>query len=304
MPMVVMIDGPWEGQVVEMDDYPTEAFGLKVDRFGAPLDEGEAFAIADYIPTDRPGYCRCTGLRSKKGQLYSLEFMDGPAKGVRPSAKPAQLLAETLNFPLLEDESLYAGAGDITGVAVYERRKEDLRWVYRFLQIDKSTETLVPLIEQLNEEAISGAINDFYQNPNYGIYSISPTADHEQAFVQMGHRKAHVDELLAGTIEAIWRLNMDTLGSCQERPPKDDRPAGRAYVGFIRERDARRFCDILSAAGIEHEFQSKKFTVAREFKDGRPTATREFPAGNVLFAKEDIGRVEAAVKSAAGNQSG
>jgi hypothetical protein len=141
------------------------------------------------------------------------------------------------------------------------------------------------------EDRLNDAINSFYENPNYNIYTTRPTDRHEQVLVQVGHRRAHVDTGIASVIRELFRLGLDTIGSCQEQA-KGEPFEGQAYVGFCRERDASRFYDILSSAGIEAALKPKKLKILSRRSPGGPLEDQiEVPAGNVMFPSCDIERV-------------
>ena len=67
---------------------------------------------------------RC--IRPVAGQPFSIEFVGGPAAGVLPAQQPAQYLEPVQRIPTLVDDSVFRGAGEVAGVAVYERRVEEV----------------------------------------------------------------------------------------------------------------------------------------------------------------------------------
>lgn len=302
MPAVSLLNGPWQGMQLNLDPMPTAPIGLGVDQLGNPLPHGQPFAIANYVPTDKPDTFTFNGFRMVQGDKFLLEFVDGPCIGASPvTGRPAQFSPPTIEAPLTEDGSVFSGEGDVKSVAVYERRQHEGRLVYFLDRIENTPEAVAEMQAQMDEHIISGAINQFYEKPDYDIYSIKPTGEHVQVPVEVGHRKAHVDELMAGIVTAIWQLDMDTIGSCQQRPAGSPNE-GKAYVAFIRRRDAKRVCELLQEAGIEHTYQDKEFGVGRQMEDGTKTAAKAFPAGTILFATDDIAKVDAVLASAAQNQ--
>jgi hypothetical protein len=161
---------------------------------------------------------------------------------------------------------------------------------YAFACLDDAPQSIADATEFLREDRLDKAINNFYENPNYDIYTMKPTGRHEQVLVQVGHRRANVDVGIASVIRELFRIGLDTIGSCQERP-KGETFAGQAYVAFYRERDATRFYNILCSAGIEATIKPKSMKISgRRSADGPPEDEFEVPSGNVMFPSCEIER--------------
>lgn len=156
-------------------------------------------------------------------------------------------------------------------------------------QIEKDNAQLASIQEQM--QGIEGlvarkAAREFYKTPDYSIYSKSPGNGHEQVRIELGDRKADVDVDIADVILAIWALECDTIGSCQEAK------SGKAYVGFIVLADAETVYSILAAAGIQAELVLFESTVKNRMSS-KETIVK---SANLLFDRKDIGDVARALK--------
>src|SRR4029453_8616162 len=141
MPAVSLVNGPWQGRQLTLQQLPSVPIGLGVDQFGNPLPHGQPFAIANYAPTEEPGAFIFQGFQMVTGEKFMLEFVDGPCQGARPvTGRPAQFSPSTIEAPLVEDGSVFAGEGDVKSVAVYERREHEGRLAYVLDRIDNSAE--------------------------------------------------------------------------------------------------------------------------------------------------------------------
>jgi hypothetical protein len=161
--------------------------------------------------------------------------------------------------------------------------------------IDSCPETLAEAREAIKDQAITNAINNFYENPNYDIYKNKPTDRHVQVAIQVGHRRAEVDERIAPLIEAVWRLNLDTMGSCEDRPVDYQYP-GMAYIWFPRLKDANRFEEILKNAGVECISVPKQCRLRRE-NDQKAENTLTIDGANIMYAPSDTGRIVELLRS-------
>jgi hypothetical protein len=195
--------------------------------------------------------------------------------------------------------------------AIYDLKREgdELLYVFRSYararqQPDVAESVAGPIVPPtadstatLFEKRIDEAIQNFYENPNYDIYTTRPTDQHEQVFVQVGHRRAHVDTGIADLISELFRLGMDTIGSCQGRP-KGQSLDEEAYIAFVRERDARRFYEILTSAGIEATGKPTRLIIlTRQMVEGPTTDQIEVPGGNVMFPATAIDRITQLLQS-------
>ena len=171
--------------------------------------------------------------------------------------------------------------GDPAAVAVYSLQS----WrpvAYCLDRIDDSPDAVARAIDEVKEQKLAAAIRNFYLSPDYGTYSIQPTGDHQQVALQVGWRMGFVDEGIAPLLAEVWRLGLDTLGSCQERPLGTE-SAGMAYLGFPRRSDAECFHRWLTLAGIPATLKDKRITIAsKQDPVAAVEETLEFETGNVL----------------------
>lgn len=293
MPTTITLeDGPYAG-TLDFPQPPGDGIGLPVDEQLNRTKGSNPFAYAIYQRQQRAGndvYVLARYQR-KDNQPFPIHFVDGPAAGYLPAPQPAQHLDPEQRVYLTPEGTQYQGRGEPAGVAVYERREADGRFFYALREIDSSPETVRAAIEAINEERLTEAIGNFYASPDYDIYSMKPTGEHVQVPVEVGHRRGHVDEGIASLIGEVWRLGLDTLGSCQERPPGSSN-AGKAYLGFPRMRDARFFYQRLSEAEIPATFAEKKLEIANKPNpDASALETFELDSANVLFDPNDIERI-------------
>lgn len=291
MPLLILLEGgPYAGRSLQFENTPNNSFGLPVDRNGMPCD-GPPFGLAGY---SRKGsedsvyaFQRITPVA---GQPFLIEFADGPAKGVYPADQPAAYLDQMQAIPVLSDDAVYRGQGAPAGLATYQRRQDAGTYKYHLVEIDRSVETVQRLIDEENDRKITEAINNFYAAPDYDIYTMKPTGEHVQVPVEVGHRRGHVDEAIAPLIKRLWELGLDTLGSCQRRPPGHDHE-GQAYVAFPKERDGVWFRDLLETAHIECNVDAKQITIAKKGPSGEITETLALPSANVILSPGDIDRI-------------
>jgi hypothetical protein len=140
---------------------------------------------------------------------------------------------------------------------------------------------------QIAENRARAAAKSFYDRPNYSAYTIPHGSIHPQAFVEYGHRKGHVDERLVAVIQQIWRVNLDTLASCQDRTQGAQIP-GTAYVRFFVRSDSNRFDAMLKAAGFQASYGDAEMTTSNQ--NGKQV---KIEGGEVSFSSEDIDRIAA-----------
>lgn len=193
----------------------------------------------------------------------------------------------------------YWDTTEIGGVAIYACKPgDDGRLRYYFDRLDMSPETIASVTDSINERIALSAARQFYLNPNYDIYSMKPNDDHPQVLVEVGHRRAMVDEKLARIITALWKLNLDTLGSCQEIRP-GEKTSGLAYVQFSIRKAGEKAIAILRAAGIEVENAEKPMSVKKQVTDGDEEKTKMLTTFHISFQPTEISAVAEALEAAA-----
>lgn len=292
MPTTIRLEGgPYSGEMgVTGPMGPT--IGLAVDEHIRPVRTDSPFGVAVYELERRAtgDVYVFRGFQRPGNQPFPIQFVDGPAAGILPAPQPAQYLDPVQRIHLSSDGMPYRGKDDPAAVAIYERREECGRFFYALRAIDDSPETVRAAVEEVNDQKLTEAINNFYASPDYDIYSIKPTGGHAQVPVEVGHRRGHVDEKIAPLIAEVWRVGLDTIGSCQERPPGAPNE-GKAYVGFPRMRDARFFHERLSEAGIPATLVEKKFKISMRQGPDALSEALEFDSANVLFDPDDIDRI-------------
>jgi hypothetical protein len=220
-----------------------------------------------------------TGFRPINNQLLTIEFVEGPYSGMRSMGE----IRLEAHVPLTAQGALHAGEGDPAAVAVYSLAQTNGTWCYRLDRIDDSDELVGEAIAQAHEHRLSQVIRNFYHAPNYDIYSMKPTGEHTQVPVEVGWRRGHVDEGIAALIAAAWKLGLDTIGSCQCRPP-GTKFEGQAYIGFFRHSDAESFHQWLSDSGIASTLQDTQGSIAKLDDAGRPMGeAAAYTNANVFF---------------------
>lgn len=299
---VRMLGGPLNGKSLEIDELRGDTVAIPVNEQLAPVQADYAVAIYHRSGSNNEVTFSFKGFQRQNGHPFDIDFADGPNAGIRPGPQPIQVMPLKAVIPLGENNEVFKDDGnDPVAIAVYTKRQDQQDRFRYFLEgIDSSTDVMQPIKDQVNEARITDAINNFYSKPDYSIYSIQPTGDHKQVLVEREHRRALVDERLGPLISELWRLNLDTLGSCQERPEGTPN-AGMAYIAFIRLRDAEKFRNVLDEAQITYHFKEKEFEIARKASLGKASGASEikrlkWPAGDILFATTDIGRVTEAVR--------
>jgi hypothetical protein len=289
--------GPHSG-TVDLEGLVPTVFYIPVDKNLTPTSAIPPFAITVYDL--RPGNVyafRC--FQHPSNGPFEIEFVDGPAKGAMPAPQPIQCF-EIERHVCLNAEGKMLNVGETLGsVAIYERDRRDGEWKYYLKRIDTSPETLAEAKEFIKEQILTNAINKFYEKPDYDIYKCKPTDRHVQVAIQVGHRRGEVDERIAPLIEAVWRLGLDTMGSCEDRPQDYPRFPGMAYIWFPRLKDAKRFEEVLKNAGIEYVFDPKQSTIGWKPEEGIEGEKITFDGANILFAPSDIDRIVELLRSKA-----
>ena len=245
--------------------------------------QGEPYAVAVYKQRrDEDGVKYIfQQINRKNGEGFTAEYVDGPIQGMHSCPQPPHFFDENLLVPLDEKHEEIAGAGHPSAVAIYTSKKTGNAWRFHFDRIEESGENLDTLTEMIDEQRTLSAINGFYDSPDYSIYTKTPSDDHPQVPVQVGHRKANVDEKIAPLIEVIWQSGGDTIGSCQEHAP------GKSYIGFALRRHGDAFAQTLQQAGIKAESQQKKLSI----KNADTGDVFEMKTINVTFPLADIPRI-------------
>jgi hypothetical protein len=109
----------------------------------------------------------------------------------------------------------------------------------------------------------------------------------------VGWRRGHVDEGVAALIAAAWKLGLDTVGSCQCRPPGTTFE-GQAYIGFFRHSDAESFHQCLSNVGIASTLQDAEGSIAKLDDAGNPMGEAvKYTNANVVFDPSMIAHITA-----------
>jgi hypothetical protein len=295
---IPLVGGPCAG-FVKVSLPPPNNLALAVDEDFRQVGSDPPYAHVVYR-LERHGmvpiYAYCSCARPNK-QPFTIELVDGPKPGIIPAPQPAQCLPDELNLPLATDGSAFDGAGQLMGMATFRKLRVGDKWKFTFVRLDESQATRMQITEQVQEHIVQQAIDSFYANPNYDIYSMKPTGDHVQVPVEVGHRRGHVDEGIAVVITHLWNLDVDTLGSCQELP-RGHKHAGQAYVDFIRVREAKWFYELLTSHGVKAEFGTKAMTFKKKCEDPNE-APKSLSLQNamVTFDPKDISAVAAILKN-------
>jgi hypothetical protein len=140
---VVLLDGPYRGDYAAgaLDKHRRNSrIALPVDAsFGEAPDEDATFAHAIYEQRDHPTVFTFKGFRKVDGAQFSVEFADGPLKGVRPFIQPIEGLPDTVFVPLPTEET---EGGRVKVTAVYEAREHDGKELLFYVQTlrQKTTE--------------------------------------------------------------------------------------------------------------------------------------------------------------------
>jgi hypothetical protein len=82
---------------------------------------------------------------------------------------------------------------------------------------------------------------------------------HETVLVSVGVCAAQVDVGLAGIIESLWRLGINTRGCCQNESETLTRPSAvqHGYIGFELVDDLQRFLELFDGTAMaDHRWQN------------------------------------------------
>ena len=81
----------------------------------------------------------------------------------------------------------------------------------------------------------------------------------ETVLVSVGDSAAQIDIELAGIIESLWKLGINTRGCCQNESATLTRPSAvqRGYIGFELVDDLQRFLGLFDGTAIDdHRWQN------------------------------------------------
>jgi len=256
---------------------------LAVDESILPTRSDTPFAVAVYhYDSAHPGGRYIfRGVKRVDGRPFTVEFDGGPVAGQRDSGQPAVYGPSERYIPLSESGEEFDGNAEPSAVAIYERERHGNEWKYVFSHIEESGEKLESARSGIARSHAKGASRNFYLRPDYNVYSKPPMSDHKQLFIEYGKRRAHVDEKIAPLILEVWKRGLETGGSCEERP------SGRAYIGFPVPGEGGQYHDLLREHEIDAELQST--TIA--LKNVETGGILKLPASNVLFWPHDITRI-------------
>lgn len=295
--MVQIIGGPYEGMSLTLAEPLPPMISLRVNDDLQPDQAIPPFAFAVYQQIGDDAKYNFLSFQRADGQPFTIEFSDGPAQGKRTLFELVQHLNPEQRVPLSSQSAVYDGKGEVVAVAIYLRRHGMDKWKYYLDRIDVSPEAVRLASEEITDQKVTAAMNNFYLSPDYDIYSLKPTESHPQVPIQLGHRRALVDEKMATVILGAWRLGLDTLGSCQQLPP-ESKLAGQAYIEFPRRRDAQVLYKILCGAGIPATLQNKTSKIGRRASPGLPPVeTSVIDSANVVFSPGDLERVVVALST-------
>ena len=83
--------------------------------------------------------------------------------------------------------------------------------------------------------------------------------NHETALISVQDRSAQIDVELAGIVESLWKLGINTRGCCQNESETLSRPTSvqRAYIGFELVDDLQRFLELFDGTQMaDHRWQN------------------------------------------------
>ncbi|MFO7906800.1 MAG: hypothetical protein R6U98_29360 [Pirellulaceae bacterium] len=255
-------------------------------KIAAGLDEqfrntsSAPFALAIYQKVQPEKY-HFRGIQRTDGKTFSAKFRGGPGEGEHTVRQPIEYGRETVYVPVLDGKTFDDDVKLPDAVAKYVREEIDGEWLYRFLEMERGN-ALDECIRSIQIGRAHAAVRNYYANPTDDIWSKAPTGDHKQVAVELGERCACVDERIAPLIVQIWRLGMDTLGSCQNRISGENK--GKAYVGFSVPGEGERFHARLRELGFRAELMAK----TSRLKHADLGDVIEIPSAHVLFSPDDI----------------
>jgi hypothetical protein len=263
---------------------------LPLDRQGRISTDSPRYATALFRVTANQSQPILSLIRIEKSdsRKFEVRFEGGPLEGVRQLDFPAQFGPAHIHT-LADELGAVAGPDDsAVKLAVYRRGIQGTQVAYEFekyIEDDAALES-AKLLEK--KRMAIRAMNRFYSNPDYSVYSIQPTGDHEQVEIQLHHRRASVDKGIAQVILGMWRLGFDTLGSCERRK------SGKAYVSLPVPGHAEECHKILQSKNICSELRLKDKTM----KVNNAGKNYTIQGGHVLFDALDTERVIEALSQA------
>jgi hypothetical protein len=288
---IKFIGGPVVGQKCALAGM-SEIVAVPVDAELHHLSQGQPFAMALYrhqMDEQCVNYHFLCFERPNK-EPFEAEFADGPNQGIHLCSQPPHFNTKDTVVPLKENGEVFADEGVPSAVALYKSKLTDGRWRYHLDLIEDSGENVERVLEHINKHRAIQAINHFYLSPNYSIYSMKPNDKHPQILIEHGHRRAYTDEKIAPLVKEIWKKDLDTLGSCQERD------SGKAYIGFPLAKQGELFHEKIAEAGIDSECKKEEMKI-RNPSSGEIVA---LAAANVSFSAADIPRITALVSGCSG----
>lgn len=278
--LVEFVGGPCPGARAVPDGMP-QHIAVAVDQDIKPTT-GEPFAQSVYERRGDEDSVRYHFLKVVRSgnKPFEVEFVGGPIAGIQPCAQPVQVVSEAIRVPLTKDHKPFKGEGEPDLLAVYEPRLTDGVWKFHFMH------ALVT-----RDHILRQVVRDSYDNHDDSLYSFEPTDRHVQVHIHHGYRHALVDEQIAPVIFGVWKLGLDTYGSCQERYWGESN-VGKAYISFPIQDHGHQFRAILTRAGIESSCKSAKYTIAgHSSSTTEPDETIEFESLHVFFSPDDVDRI-------------
>lgn len=82
---------------------------------------------------------------------------------------------------------------------------------------------------------------------------------HETVLVSVGNRSTQIDVELAGVVESLWKLGINTRGCCENESETLSRPTSvqRGYIGFELVADLQRFLELFDGTRMaDHRWQN------------------------------------------------
>lgn len=290
---VNFIEGPYAGQHVELPQEPPDSIGLGVDEWLNPVPSSQSrpaiLAMYRRVGSQAPSAFQFSHMARHDGKQFEIQFYDGPLEGLKPSPQPARYWQAELHIPLNKsEEPPESGPVKVDAVAVYHRCERAGTWGYAFKEIVTSGPLIEEVAEELCGQYVRRAMDQFYKSPDHSIYTIKPGL-HKEVPLQVGKRRASVDELMAPLIKELWRLDLDTLGSCQERPAGSPNE-GLAYVAFPAWKQGLAVHNMLAQGGVEVSYKLKTGKLGNSTEDGATRRIVEVTMANVFLPTSNIAK--------------
>ncbi len=171
----------------------------------------------------------------------------------------------------------------IVSIVEYGLEFDGNKWSYVFVDETSDAARVEDCKKRLRYQIGKQIAASHYENPNYGMYSKSPTLEHKQVTITDGQRRASVDAVMAPIILGIWHRGWETSGSCQCTKEKQV-----AYVGFTILEEAEAFTQLMTESGIEVLCEPKTTVVGNTAREGEPI---DLLTANVRFTPALIPRV-------------